>query len=435
MSSSNINYSTSIIATILKNRSKHLNKAMSPLPHIPIYSNLVEDTLPTVTTFDQQDTEEVCLEAFRSEPLTLLLQKLQRDAHIKFLQFHIGKLPAQMAKLDASRPWIIYWALNALCVLDADVSDFEEEAVDTIFSCISPEGGIGGNIGQIGHLAPTYAGFNVLALMGDEYSWDKIDRKAMYDWIFKLKTPEGGFKMHINGECDTRAVYCALSVASLLNILTPELVEGVSGFISRCQTFEGGFSAFPDVEAHGGYAFCALAALCLIMPPKEAAKHLNMPRLLKWLSSRQHQPEGGFSGRTNKLVDGCYNHWVGGCWALVENMIGSNDSIWDREALQNYTLYCCQARGAGGLRDKPGKSPDAYHTNYVLCGLSGAQNRYIYEEEQAKDAKLGDYAFFWTGTPSTQLTVAQGNRVAVLNPIHVLPAGRAERMRAHYLGK
>lgn len=27
---------------------------------------------------------------------------------------------------------------------------------------------------------------------------------------------------------------------------------------------------------------------------------------------------GGFRGRTNKLVDGCYSWWVGGSFALLE---------------------------------------------------------------------------------------------------------------------
>lgn len=27
---------------------------------------------------------------------------------------------------------------------------------------------------------------------------------------------------------------------------------------------------------------------------------------------------GGFKGRTNKLVDGCYSWWVGGAFALLE---------------------------------------------------------------------------------------------------------------------
>ena len=31
---------------------------------------------------------------------------------------------------------------------------------------------------------------------------------------------------------------------------------------------------------------------------------------------------GGFRGRTNKLVDGCYSWWVGGCFALLDGLDG-----------------------------------------------------------------------------------------------------------------
>jgi protein farnesyltransferase subunit beta len=41
-------------------------------------------------------------------------------------------------------------------------------------------------------------------------------------------------------------------------------------------------------------------------------------------------------------------------------------------ALQGWILGCCQC-AKGGLRDKPGKSPDFYHTCYCLSGLSVAQ--------------------------------------------------------------
>ena len=96
-----------------------------------------------------------------------------------------------------------------------------------------------------------------------------------------------------------------------------------------------------------------------------------MPRLVSWLSSRQYAPEGGFCGRTNKLVDGCYSHWVGACWPLIEaSMQGSsgatpasdNDKssgassrdLYDREGLIRYILCCGQdLSGRGGMRDKP----------------------------------------------------------------------------------
>ena len=58
------------------------------------------------------------------------------------------------------------------------------------------------------------------------------------------------------------------------------------------------------------------------------------------------------------------------------------------EALQNFILISSQA-DTGGLRDKPGKSADAYHTLYNLSGLSGAQHRLRRPpEERERIAKL-----------------------------------------------
>ena len=92
---------------------------------------------------------------------------------------------------------------------------------------------------------------------------------------------------------------------------------------------------------------------------------MNIPLLLSWLSARQYGPEGGFSGRTNKLVDGCYSHWVGGCWPLIQSALDGTPqadrpptttvgSLFSREGLTRYILGCCQSPN-GGLRDKPGK--------------------------------------------------------------------------------
>ena len=80
--------------------------------------------------------------------------------------------------------------------------------------------------------------------------------------------------------------------------------------------------------------------------------NLDFDTLITWLSTRQYAPEGGFAGRTNKLVDGCYSHWAGGCWSLVEAALPQPRCLWDPVALERYILCCCQAK-KGGLRDKP----------------------------------------------------------------------------------
>lgn len=71
--------------------------------------------------------------------------------------------------------------------------------------------------------------------------------------------------------------------------------------------------------------------------------------------------EGGFQGRTNKLVDGCYSFWVGAIIPFLQVVIAKDPSkattepLFNIGALQEYILLCCQKQGSGGLIDKPGK--------------------------------------------------------------------------------
>lgn len=153
-------------------------------------------------------------------------------------------------------------------------------------------------------------------------------------------------------------------VATLLDLLTPELVDGVPGFVRSCQTYEGGFSSsshpyfsetstllpFPRPplgEAHGGYTACALGSWLLLKPFWEGKCEpgIAIHNAVRWLVRMQGnllflvaalthclfwtgggRDLGGFRGRTNKLVDGCYSWWVGGCFALLEGL-GAHDYL------------------------------------------------------------------------------------------------------------
>ncbi|PWN50831.1 terpenoid cyclases/Protein prenyltransferase [Violaceomyces palustris] len=371
--------------------------------------------------------------------------------------------------------------------------------------------------------------------------WDEIDRVKMYEWMMSLKQPDGSFLVHENGEVDVRASYCVITVSTLLGICTPELVRGMGDFIASCQTYEGGLSASSQPtydgdgsllvgceppalgEAHGGYTFCAVATHLVLdcLPPcgqgpilpflkhppsslsnfqsdpfhpsnskaqekggerLSSAGNLNLDSLVRWATSQQGLPieGGGFRGRTNKLVDGCYGWFSGGglfsCLdailtlrseregaSPVQTMVLKHDfgtrvtsetdsereedesvidltrtsedkggdeeadpsdekdwisepdspprrskrrtsfnyqdedpskrTLFDRRSLQEYILIAAQQNeqgwnsrndsgggGGGGLRDKPGKRPDAYHTCYNLSGLSLCQNSVVRSE-------------------------------------------------------
>jgi protein farnesyltransferase subunit beta len=222
--------------------------------------------------------------------------------------------------------------------------------------------------------------------------------------------------MHLDGEIDIRATYCILACATLLNICYGDLASPrVIHFLQDCQTFEGGFGGEPGSEAHGGYTFCATAALQILGKLQD----IDLEALEGWLVRRQMSYEGGFQGRTNKLVDGCYSFWQGGAMAILAGC-GKQDPwlqpetdapkslLMDEGMLQRYILLCAQDVN-GGLRDKPSKTRDFYHSCYNLSGLSVSQH----------------YASLAFGHPSSTL-------VAKTHPVYNLRIDRVEKVLKYF---
>lgn len=56
------------------------------------------------------------------------------------------------------------------------------------------------------------------------------------------------------------------------------------------------------------------------------------------------------------------------------------EMLYDQLALQSYIIFCCQ-NNHGGLVDKPGKSPDLFHTNYAMLGLALSQKSCLEDKD------------------------------------------------------
>ncbi|XP_065166844.1 protein farnesyltransferase subunit beta [Atheta coriaria] len=300
---------------------------------------------------------------------------LKREDHIRYLMNSIVYLPRTYECLDSARTWLCYWSLHSLSLLD-HLNKMDAKVLSSMIKflgkCQSPTGGFGGGPGQLPHLAATFASVNALCIIGTEEAYKCINRQTLRTFLWSLRSPEGAFSMHIDGEIDIRGAYCALTVATLTDIASVGLFAGTAEWVKSCQTYEGGFSGYPGMEAHGGYTFCGVAALVLLQK-----LHLcDSENLLRWIVNRQTRFEGGFQGRTNKLVDGCYSFWQAGAFALLHELLmresPPDQFLFNNTALQEYILICCQ-HPTGGLKDKPGKRSDLYHTCYVLSGLSIAQ--------------------------------------------------------------
>lgn len=311
--------------------------------------------------------------------------QLWRAKHVEYVKRGLfAGFPAPYVSLDASRPWLVYWGIHALDLLLPDESQWKlltddsrapelpndttaatlcDRVLETLRQCQVPhEGGFGGGSQQdtahLAHLAPTFAAVSAIACLDDSRAYRLIDRPALKSLLRRLKQPDGAFRMHdVDGEVDVRALYCAVVVGKLTGCWDEELERGVVEWIARCQSWEGGFGGVPDAEAHGGYTYCALAALVLVSP-SQTRQRINVTQLLHWLAVQQVDGIGGFRGRTNKLADGCYSFWQAACFALIRDHLLSFAMVrplFDAAALQRCILLCCQNEDSGGLRDKPEK--------------------------------------------------------------------------------
>ncbi|QLG72414.1 hypothetical protein HG535_0D01220 [Zygotorulaspora mrakii] len=382
----------------------------------------------TDTTIAYNEVLEKCNEQYRSKVNPVL----NKDFHQMYIEgWFSHDLPPQMSALDASQPWMLYWLANSMKVLNKNglTDEIKERIAEKVFA-ISPQGGpFGGGVGQLPHLASNYAAINALALCDNIGGcWDKLNLKAIYEWLMSLKQVDGCFKTCSGiGETDTRGVYCALSVASMLGIMTPELCEGVEDFLISCQNYEGGFGGCAhEDEAHGGYTFCAIASLSILA----AIDRIDTSKLALWCSQRQDNAEKGFCGRSNKLVDGCYSFWIGSTASILE-WHGCAECV-NKEALKEYILYCCQSSKRPGLQDKPGTNPDFYHTNYVLLGLAIAENA-VFITSKEGDNKSKEQVLI--EEPSSATHFNSPSCLTAINPIYGLPVEELFNFSTHFRHK
>ncbi|KAL1926265.1 hypothetical protein VTP01DRAFT_5962 [Rhizomucor pusillus] len=412
-----------------------------------------DDGLPTESSIAQKHVEENVLRLFKDyAPHNVLRQPLEtvslkRQEHVAYLKKGLSGLSHWMAVMDASKPWLLYWILHSLELLEEKLTPEERSrGIATVAKWQQPNGGFGGGSEQISHLATTYAAVNSLAILGGEEAYKVIDRDALYAFLLSMKQSDGSFTMHQGGEIDIRGSYCALTVAALTNLLTPELTANCAEFICRSQTYEGGIGPYPGKEAHNGYTYCGIAALEVL----GELKRIDLDKLIKWCVDRQMQLEGGFQGRTNKLVDGCYSFWGAGDFPLLraelqrrawreQGDVQDLNYLFDREALQEYILLCCQSE-SGGLLDKPGSRQDHYHTCYCLSGLSTSQHLINFDIKQATllcqrgaDAFSGGLGtLMWTRANEYVIVGSEENCLAATHPVYNVGLDSARNMVRYF---
>lgn len=305
------------------------------------------------------------LQECRSENSTL--PQLLRNEHMKWIKRNLKRIPKGYLVYDALQPWLSFWIVHSLNILRWPLSSEESSLLlSRLRSMQVYENGpfSGGPLQPTPHLASTFAAVMAIASIGTHEALTLLQssRNNILNFINQMKQPDGSFTVSHGGETDARALYCALSVASLFNC-KKQLYENVPSYIKSLQAFDGGLAGEPGAEAHGGNTYCALASAVIVGCVSDC---VDVERLKEWIVMRQMSYEGGFQGRANKLVDSCYSFWVGSLFPMLDMT-----DIMESAGVCQYVLQCCQLPN-GGLRDKPGVARDLMHTCYALSGLSVA---------------------------------------------------------------
>lgn len=93
------------------------------VPELHLGLPFIMDQLKTETSQKQLHTAESVMKLIGQTPLP----GLERAAHARFLSDPLEYgLPSSFTGLDASRPWLLYWCINALALLGEDVGVYRE---------------------------------------------------------------------------------------------------------------------------------------------------------------------------------------------------------------------------------------------------------------------------------------------------------------------
>lgn len=114
-----------------------------PRPGIPALFTQpppIRDPLITETVDLQSATLEKCLpflkgiHSAQKDFNDYGVPALQRDLHAGFLYDALEDYPEGFVAMDASRPWIVYWALAGLAMLGEETTQFRERCVHAFTS-------------------------------------------------------------------------------------------------------------------------------------------------------------------------------------------------------------------------------------------------------------------------------------------------------------
>lgn len=339
------------------------------------------------------------------------------------------------SKQDLSMSMQLYWLYCTLAILNPQAAESVRQcAIGTLQSWVSPQSGlVSPHNGYQTHAMIIFGG-TLLTATTRHYSL--MNRDTVYSYLTKCFNAELGCfcSDDQSQENDMRISYACVSVGYCYNLLDDKALFGdqLIEYFMRAQAYDGGSCSNNfGGESHGAYTFCSLAGLYILLGCSSAALRDKLGErrvmdLLVYIHTKQTS-QGGFAGRNNKLVDGCYTYWMmGSLYLLVGDGRFEDFMVIDADALYRYVLRCSYARGEPdgerGMRDKPGVPSDAYHNMYTTAGYLIMLRLVSLDKDKAQYS------------PELLAEVeAQRELFTRHDPLFNIPAGSADAMKSHFL--
>ena len=287
-----------------------------------------------------------------------------------------------------------YCALCVCYMLRMDISRISEACslVSFVRQCQSHEGGIGGEPGNEAHGGYTFCAFGALVIAGQE---NAVDLELLKSWLGRM---QGGVEGGMRGRTNKLVDGCySWWQGGLCNIASScgssrDDRNGNVDYMNAESIISDAVNDWLETATVAREELCREqledtqerfdVSVDQLVAAEDAVKETQSPdlktelfaiqRTVMMLQDQVHVLEQQLVSMTTARC----------CQDVIRREYGRpTNTMCDMLALQFWILQACQVKDRGGLRDKPGKHVDFYHTCYCLSGLSIAQQCQAHEYE------------------------------------------------------
>jgi protein farnesyltransferase subunit beta len=336
-----------------------------------------------------------------------------------------------------------YCALCVCYMLNMDIQKVSEACSLASFvrKCQSHEGGIGGEPGNEAHGGYTFCAFGALVIAGEE---DAVDVELLKSWLGRMQgVVEGGMRGRTNklvdgcyswwqgGLCNIASSCQSSSNSSNANVDYRNAESIVSDAVDNwleTKTVVREEVCREQLEEAQERFDTSVDQLVAAEDESQSSDDQKtelfaIRRTVMMLQDQVHVLEQQLASITTA------KH----CQDVIRREYADDaNAVCDMLALQFWILQACQVKERGGLRDKPGKHVDFYHTCYCLSGLSIAQ-QYQSHHQKHHDCSGNTHDDKNTSDQKSRILGGERNTLCQTHPVCNVVQSKVDESMTYFL--